>query len=104
VRRRTAAAIARLSLIVALAAGAAGSTGLPGSATGATLTQSFGDAADASVSSTSPSTSFGTVAGLFVETPRSDGGRVQHSYLRFNVQGLTAPVTSATLRLYSLDG
>jgi hypothetical protein len=47
VRRRTIPAIVRLTLIAALAAGAAGSITFSGSADGASVTQTFGPAADA---------------------------------------------------------
>jgi hypothetical protein len=73
VRRRTIPAIVRLTFIAALAAGAAGSTTFSGSAAGASVTQTFGPAADAYVSSANPSTNYGSDTGLYVETPRTGG-------------------------------
>lgn len=104
-RRRLTAAIVRLAVVSALAAGAVGSTTIPGTAAGASVTQSFVAAADAYVSSADPSTNFGSDTGLVVDdAPPGGNARVAHAYLRFNVEGLDAPVTSATLRLFALAG
>ena len=60
-------AIVRFALVSALAAGAVGSTTFPGAAAGALTSQSFVAAADAYVSSASPSTNFGSDTGLVVD-------------------------------------
>lgn len=52
--------------------------------------------ADAYVDSTYPSTNYGSSTQL-----RIDGSPFVNSYLRFNVSGLTGPVSQATLRLYA---
>ena len=98
-------AIVRFALVSALAAGAVGSTTFPGAAAGASTSQSFVAAADAYVSSASPSTNFGSDTGLVVDgAPLGGNARVAHAYLRFDVEGLDAPVTSARLSLFALAG
>ncbi len=62
---------------------------------GATAT--FTPAADAKVSSSSPTRNFGTSTDLRVRTASSNSW---NSYLRFNVTGLSGTITSATLRLF----
>ena len=52
--------------------------------------------ADAYVASTTPTTNFG-----FATTLRADSSPDTRSYLRFNVQGLTGPVTSVKLRIHA---
>jgi acid phosphatase type 7 len=52
--------------------------------------------ADSYVDSGSPSTNYGSQTQL-----RGDGSPVVRSYLRFNVQGLSAAVTRATLRIFA---
>jgi acid phosphatase type 7 len=53
-------------------------------------------AADSYVDASQPTTNFGTAT-----TVRLDGSPVVHSYLRFNVTGLTGTVTNATLRVWA---
>ena len=55
--------------------------------------------ADAFVSSAYPTTNYGSSTTL-----RANTSPVVRSYLRVTVQGLTAPVTKATLKLFALDG
>lgn len=64
----------------------------------ASTTITIATAADARVLSASPTTNHGTVSRLDVDDPG------EHSYLRFNVSGVTGPVTSAVLRLYATNG
>jgi hypothetical protein len=52
--------------------------------------------ADAYVNAGTPTTNYG-----FQTTLRADASPDLHSYLRFNVQGLTGPVSSATLRVFA---
>jgi hypothetical protein len=68
-------------------------TPLPGS------TFTFTPEADALVFANGPNNNYGTLTNLQVQT--SPGAT--RSYLRFNVQNLNGPVTSATLRLYAMD-
>ena len=56
----------------------------------------FTPVADAYVDSANPTSNFGTSTTL-----RTDASPDLHSYLRFDVQGLTGNVTSATLRIYA---
>ena len=65
----------------------------------------FNAATDAYVSSASPSANFGSETKLEVDDapPNSNAG-VTHTYLRFDVDGLTGTVSRATLRLYVLNG
>ena len=59
-------------------------------------TVSFAPLADSYVSESSPTTNYGSNTTL-----RADASPVVRSYLRFNVQGLSSPVTRATLRVYA---
>jgi hypothetical protein len=52
--------------------------------------------ADAYVSSSSPTSNYGSATAL-----RVDGSPDVHSYLKFDVQGLPAGITKATLLLYA---
>ena len=61
----------------------------------ATLT--FIPVADAYVSDSAPTTNYGSALTLRVDS----SAPVQRSYLRFDVQGVTAAVTRATLRVYA---
>jgi len=65
----------------------------------------FNAATDAYASSASPSANFGSETKLEVDDapPNSNAG-VTHTYLRFDVDGLTGTVSRATLRLYVLNG
>ena len=63
----------------------------------ATLT--FTPIADAYVNAGSPNSKYGTATVL-----RVDGSPDVRSYLRFSVQGITAPVTRATLLVYATSG
>jgi hypothetical protein len=56
----------------------------------------FTAVADAYVRATSPNMNYGSLTML-----RADASPDVHSYLRFNVQGLTGPVTRATLRIFA---
>jgi len=58
---------------------------------------SFAPVADAFVYEALPSTNYGNHNYLYVRGPISGFG--MHSYLKFSVSGVTAPVTQATLRL-----
>ena len=62
-------------------------------------TYTFTAAADSYVLATYPSTNYGNSVQL-----RVDGSPVTRSYLRFNVQGLAATVTSAVLQVYANSG
>jgi hypothetical protein len=68
------------------------------SPTPATTAFTFSPVADAYVSKTFPASNFGASNLL-----RLFGGPLGASYLRFDVKGLTGPVTQATLRLYAND-
>ncbi|HEY2175358.1 MAG TPA: alkaline phosphatase family protein [Mycobacteriales bacterium] len=57
-------------------------------------TATFSPSADSYVDASRPSTNFGTQLEL-----RTDGSPVMRSYLRFDVQGISGPVTKATLSL-----
>ena len=63
-------------------------------AAGGTFT--FISIADSYVEASNPSTNYGTATQI-----RVDGSPDVRSYLRFNVQGLSGTVTSATLRVYA---
>jgi len=65
-------------------------------ATSAGGTFTFISSADSYVESSNPSTNYGSATQI-----RADGSPDVHSYLRFNVQGLSGAVTSATLRVYA---
>ena len=73
-------------------------TGTSRDAAQASSTITVPAAADARVLSASPTTNHGSVSRLDVDDPG------EHSYLRFNVSGVTGPVTSAVLRLYVTNG
>ncbi len=62
----------------------------PASSTG------FSDVADAYVDSSNPTTNYGTSTTL-----RTDASPIVNSYLRFNVQGTSGPVTKATLKIHA---
>ncbi|HEY3311707.1 MAG TPA: DNRLRE domain-containing protein, partial [Anaerolineales bacterium] len=62
----------------------------------AAVSTSFVPVIDAYVDSASPTTNYGTLTTL-----RGDGSPLVHSYLRFNVQGLSGAVTQATLRIFA---
>jgi hypothetical protein len=68
---------------------------------GSTLTLS--PVADAQVSSTSPSTNYGTLASMRTREGNGSNPVTYRSYLKFDVQGLTGSVTGVTLRLYVAD-
>ncbi|HLO27712.1 MAG TPA: DNRLRE domain-containing protein [Anaerolineales bacterium] len=72
---------------------AATSTRTP-TAAGGTLT--FTASADSYVESSNPGTNYGSATQI-----RVDGSPDVRSYLRFNIQGLSGTVTSATLRVYA---
>jgi Zn-dependent metalloprotease len=59
-------------------------------------TFTFSPLADAYVNAGSPTSNYGSSTAL-----RMDASPDLHSYLRFNVQGLSGPVTRATLRVYA---
>ena len=59
-------------------------------------TFTFTSVADSYVDSSNPSTNYGTATQI-----RVDGSPTVRSYLRFNIQGLSGTVTSATLRVYA---
>jgi len=67
-----------------------------GSASEQLTALTFRPVADAFVTSQEPYGNYGSSTKLTVST-----APVQRTYLRFNVEGLTAPVTRATLRLYT---
>jgi hypothetical protein len=56
----------------------------------------FTPAADAYVDSSNPTNNYGTSKTLY-----EDGSPVKNSYIRFDVGGLTGPVKSATLKVYT---
>ena len=63
-------------------------------------TQTFAVEADAYVSEARPSLNFGAATRL----KTADGnGRDEHSYLRFNVSGVSRPIVSAKVRTYAAD-
>jgi hypothetical protein len=62
----------------------------------ASTTTTFIPSADAFVHPTAPNTNYGSLTQI-----RVDNSPMIRSYLRFNVQGLSEPVTKATLRLYT---
>jgi hypothetical protein len=66
------------------------------SVTAAGNTFTFAPLADAYVNAGSPASNYGSVSTL-----RTDASPDVHSYLRFNVQGLSGTVTKATLHLYA---
>lgn len=62
----------------------------------ASQTTTFLPTADSYVNSSSPQINFGNRQSL-----RVDGSPILRSYIRFNIQGLTAGITRATLRIYA---
>jgi Calcineurin-like phosphoesterase len=88
VPRRTAFALVVTMIFTALVA--LGSA-VPASAATTTLTP----VADSYVQADQPAANFGTATTL-----RVDGSPLTHSYLKFDVQGLTAAPTSATVRVF----
>jgi hypothetical protein len=62
-----------------------------------TRSTTFLPSADAYVSSTSPNANFGSATSLWV----SNESDTRNSHLRFDVAGLAAPVTKATLRVWA---
>ena len=60
-----------------------------------TVSTTFNPVADASVLANRPTSNFGSMSQL-----RLDASPIMNSYLRFDVQGLTGTVNSATLRLF----
>ena len=66
-----------------------------------TNTQTFAVEADAYVSEAQPSVNFGAATRLQTD----DGsGKDEHSYLRFNVSGVTRPIVGAKVRTYAANG
>ncbi len=68
----------------------------PTPTTGSSGSFTFASIADSYVESSNPGTNYGSVNQI-----RVDGSPDVRSYLRFNVQGLSGAVTSATLRVYA---
>jgi hypothetical protein len=58
----------------------------------------FLPSADAYVDSSNPATNYGTL-----NTIKVDGSPIVNSYLRFDVQGLSGPVSKAVLRIYTFS-
>jgi pentaxin family protein len=85
-------AVVVLTLIAALAVPSS-------SATTQQVTRTFTAVADAYVSSSKPYTNYGSTNRLKVSTSPT-----MSAFLRFEVQGLSAPVSRATLRLYNNSG
>jgi hypothetical protein len=67
-----------------------------GGTTDRVLTTTFVPSADSYVTESNPNSNFGTSTVL-----RLDGSPISRTYMRFDVQGLTAPVARATLRLFA---
>lgn len=67
------------------------------SARSATLNTTFTTSADSYTSSAQKAANYGTAAQLLV----GQGSDTTQAYLKFDVSGLTAPVTKATLRVYA---
>jgi parallel beta-helix repeat protein len=59
----------------------------------------FTPTADAYVNETSPTSNYGGASTL-----RTDGSPIVRSYLRFDVQNVTGPIATATLRVYASSG
>ncbi len=66
-------------------------------------TQTLTPIADAQVKSTSPTTNYGTLSSLRVRQGTSTSPGDYHSYLKFDVSGLSAPAAAARLRLWVTD-
>ena len=85
------------AVLIVAALGLAG--GRSGAATTATGTLTYAPSADTFVASATPTTSYGSAAGLEV-----DNSPVKHILLKFTVTGIgTRQVTSARLRLHAFD-
>ena len=69
---------------------------------GPTLT--LNPTADAYVASSKATTNYGTQTTLQLRQGTASNPVPYHSYLQFNVTGLTGPVSSAKLRLFVTDG
>ncbi|MFL5909819.1 MAG: Ig-like domain-containing protein [Gaiellaceae bacterium] len=67
-----------------------------GGTTDRVLTSMFVPSADSYVTESNPNSNFGTASVL-----RIDGSPISRTYMRFDVQGLTAPVAKATLRMFA---
>jgi acid phosphatase type 7 len=81
----------------ATSSGAPTPTGVPtATPTASPAGGSFPAVADSYVDASAPTTNHGTATAL-----RVDASPVVRSYLRFNVTGLTGPVTGATLRIWA---
>lgn len=82
-------------------AGVPVSTATPTATTTPSQIVSFTPTDDTRVYSPFPDNSYGTSSSLFARTNTSD---TFNSYLKFEVNGLSAPIQRATLRLYATDG
>jgi hypothetical protein len=86
-----------LTLIVAWSSAEAASMSFAPSEIGAAATtSSFSPAADSYVESSNAGTNYGSATQF-----RVDNSPIVHSYLRFDIQGLSGTVTNATLRIYA---
>jgi len=92
-------ALARVPLVAVVLAAFA--IGAQVAAAGVTT---FTPAADAQVKSSSPTTNYGSDAGLRLRQGTPSNTITYHSYLQFAVAGLSGSVSAATLRLYVTDG
>jgi chitodextrinase len=93
--------------IAALGAGTiAGTMTFAGAAADASTTTALAPTADAYVESSSPSTNFGATSILRIDdVPNGNSSAgVTHSYLKFDVEGLSSPVLTAALRVYAIKG
>ena len=66
-------------------------------------TQTLTPIADAHVKSTSPNNNYGTLTSLRLRQGTSSSPDTYHSYLKFDISGLSAPAASAKLRLWVTD-
>ena len=73
------------------------------SASAAAADTTFAPSADAQVKSSSPTTNYGSDAGLRLRQGTPDNTITYRTYLKFTVTGLTGSVTTAKLRLYVTD-
>jgi hypothetical protein len=85
-----------LALAAMLSLGVLGAASL---AAPAATSVSFAPTDDAEANSEAPTSTHGTLP-----EGRVDGSPIRRAYLRFDVTGLTAPVSRATLRIYSRTG
>ena len=85
-----------LALIITGSHAAAASISLASIESNAASTSSFAAATDSYVDSSNASTNYGNSTQL-----RVDNSPIVRSYLRFDIQGLSGTVTSATLRIYA---